>query len=124
MVEKTAKPDLKKANVEKKPAAKQSTPQKIIKTDRPTLNLSAFDVLKYPRGTEKAIRKMDSENKLVFVVNPKSTKSEIKKAIESMFGAKVESVNTVNTIYGEKRAYIKFKPEFKAIDIATNLGMM
>ncbi len=39
-------------------------------------------IIKYPLATEKSIRLMESENKLIFVVDKKATKSDIKKAIE------------------------------------------
>jgi large subunit ribosomal protein L23 len=54
---------------------------------------------------------MESENKLVFVVDKKAKKEEIKKEIESLFNTKVKSVNTFITIKGEKRAYIQFSDE-------------
>ena len=66
---------------------------------------------------------MESENKLVFVVDRKAKKNEIKEAIEKMFKVKVLKVNVFN-IKGMKKAYIKFSDETPAIDIATNLGLM
>lgn len=81
-------------------------------------------VVKYPLATEKSIRLMESENKLIFVVDIKATKKEIKKAIEENFKAKVDSVNTLVGPDGVKRAYVKFSSEKPAIDIATELGMM
>lgn len=81
-------------------------------------------IIKYPLSTEKSIRLMESENKLIFVVDRKATKEEIQKAAESAFKAKVSKVNTFITSRGEKRAYIKFSPETPAIDIATQLGLM
>jgi large subunit ribosomal protein L23 len=81
-------------------------------------------IIKHPLATEKSIRLMEAENKLVFVVDKKATKQEIKKAIEQMFKAKVVSVNTHNAVTGEKRAYITFAKETPAIDIATSLGIM
>jgi ribosomal protein uL23 len=81
-------------------------------------------MIKHPIATEKAIRLMEAENKLVFVVDEKATKPEIKKAIETMFKAKVTAVNTLHTIKGQKRAYITFAKETPAIDIATQLGLM
>jgi large subunit ribosomal protein L23 len=83
-----------------------------------------MDIIKYPLSTEKSIRMMESENKLVFVVAKKSKNSEIKKAIEEMFNAKVAKVNTFVNNKGEKRAYVKFSDETPAIDIATQLGLM
>lgn len=84
---------------------------------------NSADVIKYPVSTEKAIRLMEAENKLVFVVDFKATKPEIKKAIEELFKAKVRDVNTLIT-NGKKRAYVRFSPESPAIDIATSLGLM
>jgi len=76
-----------------------------------------------PLSTEKSLRLMESDNTLVFVVERKASKSEIKEAIEKMFKAKVINVNTL--IKGNsKRAYVKFSAETPAIDIATNLGLM
>lgn len=75
-------------------------------------------------STEKAIRLMEAENKLVFVVEDAATKPEIKQAIEDMFKTKVLKVNTQRTMKGQKRAFIQFAPDTPAIDIATELGMM
>ena len=86
--------------------------------------MEAYDVIKFPLSTEKSIRLLESENKLIFVVNRRARKPEIKKAIEEMFKAKVVKVNTFITPDGEKRAYVKFSDETPAIDIATNLGLM
>ncbi len=85
--------------------------------------LPATSVIKYPVSSEKAIRLMEAENKLVFVVDRKASKPEIAKAIEELFKAKVVTVNTHIT-GGEKRAYVRFAPESPAIDIATSLGLM
>jgi len=81
-------------------------------------------IIKYPLSTERAIRLMESENKLVFVVDKKATKQEIKKAIEERFNVKVEQVRTLNDFKGRKKAYIKFSSETPAIDLATRLGLM
>lgn len=86
--------------------------------------MDPYSIIKHPLSTEKSIRLMESENKLIFVVKKKSTKNEIKKAVEDVFKAKVISVNTFVTHEGEKRAYIKFSPETPAIDIATKLGLI
>ena len=67
---------------------------------------------------------MESENKLIFIVDKKAKCAEIKKAIEEMFNAKVDKVNTFVNTKGKKRAYIKFSDESPAIDIATQLGLM
>ena len=86
--------------------------------------MNPYDIVKYPLSTEKSIRLMESENKLIFVVSNRSTKKEIKEAIEEMFKVEVDFVNTFVTQDGEKRAYVKFSAKNPAIDIATQMGLM
>lgn len=86
--------------------------------------MDIYKIIKYPLSTEKSIRLMESENKLIFVVNKKATKKEIKKAIEEMFKVEVINVNMFVNAEGEKRAYIKFSSKNPAIDIATQMGLM
>ena len=86
--------------------------------------MDPYNIIKYPLSTEKSIRLMESENKLIFVVNKKSTKKEIKKAIEQMFKVEVVDVNTFISPEGEKRAYVRFSQKNPAIDIATKMGLM
>ncbi len=83
-----------------------------------------MEVIKYPISTEKSMRLMESENKLVFVVDKKANKAMIKKAIENMFKVKVDKVNTFIDQDGNKKAYVKFDRANPAIDIATELGLM
>jgi large subunit ribosomal protein L23 len=83
-----------------------------------------YEIIKHPISTEKAVRLMESENKLIFVVDKKARKAEIKTALEKLFNIKVLKVNTLNTMKGEKRAYIKLSPDTPAIDIATQLGLV
>lgn len=81
-------------------------------------------MIRYPLSTEKNIRLMEAENKLVFVVDAADTKVDIAKALKSLFNATVVAVNTVNDVKGRKKAYVKFGPDTPALDIATKLGMM
>lgn len=89
-----------------------------------TDKMDIHKIIKYPLSTEKSIRLMESENKLIFVVSEKSTKKEIKEAIEDMFKVQVVGVNTFVNADGEKRAYVKFSAKNPAIDIATQMGLM
>lgn len=88
------------------------------------MSMDARQVIKYPLSNEKAIRMMEAENKLVFVVSRQATKTDIRRSIEQTFKVKVKSVNTCITPAGEKRAYVKLAPESPAIDIMTQLGLM
>lgn len=86
--------------------------------------MDPYKIVKYPLSTEKSIRLMESENKLVFVVDNKANKNDVKKAIEEMFKSEVISVKTLIDKDGKKRAYVGFSEKTPAIDIATQLGLM
>jgi large subunit ribosomal protein L23 len=81
-------------------------------------------MIQYPLITEKAVGLIEKENKLVFVVDKKATKQDVKKAVEALYSVKVASVNTMVSMKGRKKAYVKLKPEFKAADIATKLKIL
>ncbi|MCA1024353.1 50S ribosomal protein L23 [Halobacillus litoralis] len=53
------------------------------------------DIIKRPVITEQSADLM-GEKKYTFEVSPKANKTEIKKAVEEIFGVQVESVNTMN----------------------------
>lgn len=54
------------------------------------------EVLIAPILSEKSVTLKDTENRYTFRVNPKSNKTEIKKAIETLFKVKVTAVRTAN----------------------------
>ena len=81
-------------------------------------------IIKNPLSTEKSIRLLNQENKLVFIVDRKARKPEIKKEIEEMFNAKVTQVRTLVDKKGNKKAFVKFSDETPALDIATKIGLM
>ena len=87
------------------------------------------DVLLAPVISEKSYGLLE-ENKYTFVVAPHANKTEIKIAVEKVFGVQVVSVNTLNrqgkrkrtrTGYGKrkdtKRAIVTLSPESKPIEI-------
>ncbi|UCE15182.1 MAG: 50S ribosomal protein L23 [Candidatus Heimdallarchaeota archaeon] len=69
---------------------------------------------------------MDSiyENSLVFIVDRRATKHEIKQAFETLYKIKVVKVNTLITPQGEKKAFIKLSPDYSALDLATEVGII
>jgi len=81
-------------------------------------------IIKAPLSTEKSIRLMESENKLVFLVDKKATKSQVKKELETLFDVKIVSVNTMIGPNGKKKAYVTLADETPAIDLATKLELM
>nr|WP_245190345.1 50S ribosomal protein L23 [Leucobacter exalbidus] len=94
------------------------------------MNKSAHDVIIRPIVSEKSYGLIDANGQYTFEVQPTATKTEIKFAIETVFGVKVASINTLNrkgktrrTKFGQgkrkdtKRAIVKLKSG--SIDIFT-----
>ncbi len=65
------------------------------------------DVLLRPVISEKSYGLLDA-NKYTFLVAPKANKTEIKIAVESVFGVKVTDVNTLNRQGKRKRSRTGF----------------
>ena len=82
------------------------------------------DVLDYVSMTEKSIRFIEAENKMIFIVNRKADKKDIKSAIENMFETKVLDIKTTIDQKGRKKAYVKFKEHDAAGEIAMKLGII
>ncbi len=80
--------------------------------------------LKYIVPSEKATLMIDSENKLLFIVDLKANKEEIKREVERVFETSVKSVRTMITFKGEKKAIIELEEEGKAKEIGTSLGIL
>jgi large subunit ribosomal protein L23 len=104
-------------------ADKKDEKAKQKKDERAPL-VDPWSILLHPLLTEKAIGKIESENKLVFIVNRNSDKKQIKWAIERAFSVKVDNVTTLLDRKGRKKAWIKLSKEYSASDIATRLGML
>lgn len=86
--------------------------------------LDPWQIVQHPRLTEKNVDKIDLENKLVFIVDQRATKAQIKWAVEELFDVEVDNVNTLIAPNGNKKAYIKLNESYDALDVATDLGMM
>ncbi len=85
--------------------------------------MEPYRVIKYPMSTEKGIKLMETENKLLFVVDMAATKKDVKKAVEGLFQVKVSNVSTfINS--GKKKAYVTIGKDTPAINVATKLGMI
>ncbi|MGQ9459759.1 MAG: 50S ribosomal protein L23 [Candidatus Bathyarchaeaceae archaeon] len=86
--------------------------------------MDPYDVILYPVMTEVTSRILEIENKLVFVVNVKATKADVKRAVEELYEVAVDKVNVTITPKGEKKAFVKLHPDYKAVDVAIKLGII
>jgi large subunit ribosomal protein L23 len=83
-----------------------------------------WKVLLYPQLAEKSMNMVELENKLVFIVNPKASKEDIRRSVEKNFNVRVIGVSTMITTRGQKKASVKLHPDDSAADIASRLGML
>ncbi len=87
------------------------------------VKLQLNEIIRYPVTTESAVRLIESENKLAFIVDLRANKDGIKRAVEKLYQVKVDNVGTL-IIRNQKKAFVKLKPEFKASDVAIKLGIL
>jgi large subunit ribosomal protein L23 len=85
--------------------------------------MDPYSVIIRPDVTERSMKLVETENKLVFVVSQTSSKREIRDAVESLYDVKVEDVNTLMAPKGFKKAYIKLSQKHKADEVATRIGI-
>ena len=74
---------------------------KKVKKAENAVSAEMMEIIRRPLITEKAM-KGSEHNQVVFQVSLDATKPEIKKAVESVFGVKVKSVNTLRQIGKQK----------------------
>lgn len=82
------------------------------------------EIIKYSVLSEKAMNAIEIENKLIFIVDNKANKADIKKAIEELYDIEVEDVNVLNTMKNQKKAFVKISSEYDAMDLATDLQLI
>ncbi len=81
-------------------------------------------IIKYPLTTEKAVRLVESENKLFFIIDNNANRLSIRDEVEKLFKVKVDRVNIINNSKGCKKAIITLNKKFNAVDVATDMGLM
>ena len=86
--------------------------------------MESNDVIFYPLMTESASLMVEKDNKLIFIVSLKAGKTDVKKAVEELYEVKVAKINMLITPQGQKKAFVKLKPEYKASDVAIKLGIL
>ncbi|EDK96874.1 mCG1031564 [Mus musculus] len=70
--------------------------------------------------TESAMKKIEDNNTLVFVVDVKANKHQIKQAVKKLYDIDVAKVNTLIRPDGEK-AYVCLAPDY---DVANKIGII
>lgn len=83
-----------------------------------------FSIVRYPLTTESAMKKIEDDNTLVFIVNENSNKTMIKAAVKKLYNIKVVKVNVLNRPDGLKKAYVRLAPDYDSLDVANKIGII
>ena len=84
------------------------------------MKLTSHDIIRKPVITEKTMTAM-AENKYTFIVHINSNKSQIKRAVEEVFGVKVASVQTIGKRSDYKKAIVTLAADSKGIEFFEGL---
>jgi len=72
--------------------------------------------------TEKSMDEMERQNKLEFVVDRRSTRAQIRSAVEQTYQCKVAKI-TIKIVRIGKIATVRFTKDFSAEDIGGRAGV-
>ena len=84
--------------------------------------LDHFQILRYPLTTESAMKKIEDQNTLVFIVDIRANKYQIKDAVKKLYQIKAAKVNTLIRPDGKKKAFVKLTADSDALDVASKIG--
>ncbi|ESR37984.1 hypothetical protein CICLE_v10029426mg [Citrus x clementina] len=90
----------------------------------PRNKLDHYQILKYPLTTESAMKKIEDNNTLVFIVDIRADKKKIKDAVKKMYDIQAKKVNTLIRPDGTKKAYVRLTPDSDALDVANKIGII
>ena len=85
---------------------------------------NVYEVLRRPLITEKSTALKETQRTLGFEVHRDATKPEIKKAVEALFGVKVQEVRVANVHGKVKRQgrYVGKRPDWKKAYVVLKKG--
>jgi large subunit ribosomal protein L23Ae len=64
------------------------------------------------------MKKIEEHNTLVFIVNVKANKYQIKAALKQLYDVETVKINTLIRPDGTKKAYARLTPDLDALDVA------
>jgi len=85
---------------------------------------SSYFIFRHTATTEKGLAIKENQNTLVFQVNSKATKTEVKEAVQTIFKVKVRSVRTANYPGKERRRgkFAGYRPDWKKAYVRLKAG--
>ncbi|XP_015111392.1 60S ribosomal protein L23a [Diachasma alloeum] len=86
--------------------------------------MDAYNIIKFPLTTEAAMKKIEDNNTLVFIVHTRANKYHIKASVKKLYDIDVAKVNTLIRPDGKKKAYVRLTRDYDALDVANKIGII
>ncbi|KAF9516326.1 hypothetical protein BS47DRAFT_1327449 [Hydnum rufescens UP504] len=86
--------------------------------------MDQFRTIIHPLNTESAMKKIEDNNTLVFVVDLRSNKRQIKDAVKKLYDVEAAKVNTLIRPDGRKKAYVRLTADHDALEVANKIGFI
>ena len=96
---------------------------KALVADKPS-KFDKFTIVKHPLTTESAMKKIEDNNTLVFLVDVRANKRQIKNAVKELYSIEAQKVNTLIRPDGQKKAYVRLTQDHDALDVANRIGII
>mmetsp|Transcript_22661 Transcript_22661/g.22863 ORF Transcript_22661/g.22863 Transcript_22661/m.22863 type:complete len:183 (-) Transcript_22661:45-593(-) len=99
-------------------------PKVLTKSVKPLPKMGPYQVIKFPLTTESAMKKIEDNNTLVFIVDQKANKKQIKSSVKKLYDIQSQKVNTLIRPDGQKKAFVKLTADYDALDVANRIGII
>ncbi|KAG2178440.1 hypothetical protein INT44_001592 [Umbelopsis vinacea] len=86
--------------------------------------MDQYRVIRQPLNTETAMKKLEDDNTLVFLVDVKANKRQIKDAVKKLYDVEAAKINTLIRPDGQKKAYVRLTADADALDVANKIGFI
>ncbi|KAL0222591.1 hypothetical protein RCL1_002445 [Eukaryota sp. TZLM3-RCL] len=96
-------------------------PRRAITSDN---KLDRFQLIRQPLTTESAMKLIEGQNTLVFIVDRRATKNTLAKAIKDLYNVEPMRINTLHTANGQKKAFVRLAPSDEALVVANSIGLL
>eukprot|EP00043_Microstomoeca_roanoka_P028495 m.18239 g.18239 ORF g.18239 m.18239 type:complete len:191 (-) comp8456_c0_seq1:180-752(-) len=100
------------------------TPRYPRKSTTSSKALDKFSIIQYPLTTESAMKKIEDNNTLVFLVAKRANKFHIKSAVKELYDIDVAKVNTLIRPDGKKKAFVRLAADHDALEVANKIGII
>ena len=98
---------------------------KYERKSRPNRNkMDKYNIVKYPLCTESAMKQIEDNNTLTFIVDGRANKRNIAVAIKALYEIDVVRVNTLIRPDGLKKAYARLSADTEALEVANRIGII